>query len=89
MARAKQFVVDESGAVDSSQALGRVVLVDEAGEPIEFGGGGSVAWGDVTGKPSTFAPATHEHAIADVTGLQSALDAITDRLDALEAATDE
>jgi hypothetical protein len=38
------------------------------------GGGGSVAWGDVTGKPSTFTPSAHTHAIADVTGLQTALD---------------
>lgn len=35
----------------------------------------SVAWGDVTGKPSTFAPSAHNHAIADVTGLQTALNA--------------
>lgn len=32
------------------------------------------AWGDVTGRPSTFAPADHDHAIGDVTGLQDALD---------------
>ena len=32
------------------------------------------AWNDITGKPSTFTPATHSHAIADVTGLQTALD---------------
>ena len=32
------------------------------------------AWGSVSGKPSTFPPADHDHAIADVTGLQSALD---------------
>ena len=35
---------------------------------------GSVAWADITGKPSTFAPSAHTHAIADVTGLQTALD---------------
>jgi len=34
----------------------------------------SVAWGDVTGKPATFAPSAHTHIIADVTGLQGALD---------------
>jgi hypothetical protein len=38
------------------------------------GGGGSVAWVDITGKPSTFPPSIHTHAIADVTGLQVALD---------------
>ena len=35
---------------------------------------GDVAWGDVTGKPSTFPPAAHTHTIAQVTGLQGALD---------------
>jgi len=33
-----------------------------------------VSWGDITGKPSTFPPATHTHEIEDVNGLQSALD---------------
>lgn len=31
-------------------------------------------WGDVTGKPTTFPPATHNHTVEQVTGLQSALD---------------
>ena len=35
----------------------------------------AVAWTGVTGKPATFPPAAHGHAVADVTGLQSALDA--------------
>lgn len=35
----------------------------------------SGAWADLTGKPSTFPPSTHGHAIADVSGLQAALDA--------------
>ena len=35
---------------------------------------GTAAWGSVSGKPSTFPPADHDHAIGDVTGLQSALD---------------
>lgn len=38
------------------------------------GSAGSVAWADVTGKPSTFTPSAHTHAIADVTSLQAALD---------------
>ena len=33
-----------------------------------------VSWGDITGKPSTFPPASHTHEIEDVNGLQSALD---------------
>lgn len=31
-------------------------------------------WADITDKPTTFAPSAHSHAIADVTGLQAALD---------------
>ena len=38
------------------------------------GGGGSASWDDITGKPATFAPSAHTHVIADVTGLQAALD---------------
>ena len=34
----------------------------------------AVPWAGVTGKPATFAPSTHAHAITDVTGLQTALD---------------
>ena len=44
------------------------------GEPVGGGTAGSVAWEDVTGKPSTFPPDTHQHAISDVTGLRDALD---------------
>lgn len=35
----------------------------------------SVAWSNITGKPSTFPPSSHSHAISDVTGLQGVLDA--------------
>jgi hypothetical protein len=42
----------------------------------ELGGGGGVSsWNDLTDKPSTFPPSTHQHTIADTTGLQTALDA--------------
>ena len=41
-------------------------IIDALGNPID--------WADITGKPSTFPPSTHSHAIADVTGLQTALD---------------
>ena len=34
----------------------------------------SVTWNDVTGKPTEFTPSTHSHTIAQVTGLQAALD---------------
>jgi hypothetical protein len=56
----------------------------------ELGGGGGVSsWNDLTDKPSTFPPATHTHAIADTTGLQTALDgkAATSHTHALSALT--
>lgn len=37
------------------------------------GGGGSTAWSDITGKPTTFTPSAHTQAISTVTGLESAL----------------
>jgi hypothetical protein len=43
--------------------------------PIDIQGtAGAVAWGNIVGRPSTFTPAAHGHAIADVSGLQAALD---------------
>jgi len=33
----------------------------------------AVAWSDVTGKPSAFAPSAHSHATSDITGLDTAL----------------
>lgn len=34
----------------------------------------TIAYGSLTGIPSTFAPSAHQHAVGDVTGLQTALD---------------
>ena len=34
----------------------------------------AVTWANVSGKPSTFTPSSHTHAISEVTGLQTALD---------------
>jgi hypothetical protein len=38
------------------------------------------SWGDITGKPTTFAPGAHTHTIANITGLQSALNSKQDTL---------
>jgi hypothetical protein len=45
------------------------------GPPGAAGLPGTTDWAGITGKPSTFPPSTHTHAIADTTGLQTALDA--------------
>lgn len=43
------------------------------------GGEGSPAtWGTLSGKPSTFPPASHQHAVGDVPGLQNVLDSKAD-----------
>ena len=34
---------------------------------------GSVAWSSITGKPSTFTPSAHTHAISDITNLETTL----------------
>lgn len=53
------------------------------------------SWNQVTGKPSTFPPSTHAHAVADVTGLADALAAkaskavATQSADGLMAASDK
>jgi hypothetical protein len=36
--------------------------------------GATIPWTDISGKPATFPPSAHTHVIADVTGLQTALD---------------
>lgn len=41
----------------------------------DTGSAGSTSWSAITGKPTTFPPSGHTHAIADVTGLQASLDA--------------
>ena len=56
------FIVDDSK------------LSTEAGyEVYTAGSATSVPWSGVTGKPSTFTPSAHTHTIANVTGLQDAL----------------
>jgi hypothetical protein len=40
---------------------------------VTIGDVGPVTWSAVTGKPTTFPPQAHSHAIGDVTGLQAAL----------------
>ena len=59
-----------------NQVLNLTIPRGDKGETGEGGGtADSVAWDNVTGKPSTFPPSSHTHKISDVDGLQSALDA--------------
>jgi len=65
--------------INDSTATGRSVLTasDAAAARTAIGAGTSSfsgVYGDLTSIPSTFAPSAHTHAIADVTGLQTAID---------------
>ena len=72
----------ETGGVDFVETSATTVTLNAglyAGTSVVFVVGAegasvsSVYWADVTGKPSTFVPSTHLHAIADVVNLQSVL----------------
>lgn len=63
-----------------------VEFIDNLELEIEQGGGGGpVAWVDVTGKPVEFPPSAHSHVIADITGLDTALAAKTTATNAVAA----
>ena len=76
------YVVVPADQADPSQVRGKVALLNEDGtdwSPGESGGApATVAWEDVTGKPTTFTPASHTHSIADIEGLQDILDGKAD-----------
>jgi hypothetical protein len=84
MTRVRQWQTRLGGLVAKREAP--ATLVDVRRAEIDGGGGsvGSVAWADVSGKPTFgtasaqdigyFAAAVHTHSIANVTGLQTALD---------------
>lgn len=46
---------------------------------VSFNPGAAPDWAEITNKPSVFPPEAHNHTIADVTGLQTALDAAMPR----------
>ena len=62
-----QFTDDNSNGLTIRNKSGDTVSRLDA----NGGFSGSVAWGKITGKPSTFAPATHSHAWGDITGKPS------------------
>lgn len=85
---------DHNSLVDDVQALDvkKTAYSDITGKPSTFpptvGTTASTAkagdyvptYAEVKDKPTTFAPATHKHAIADITGLETRLKAIEDKL---------
>lgn len=73
MAYEKQNWADgEAGGTPLSAA--RLNHIETGIEEAASAADSAPAWGEVTGKPSTFTPASHTHTIANVTGLQDELD---------------
>lgn len=62
--------INTSSPVANDLKLGDLLKGLQDGESVPT----SVSWGDISGKPSTFPPSQHTHAIADVTNLQTTLD---------------
>lgn len=66
-------IVRGPGLPDWSEAEDGQVVVLADGVPVwgvvSGGGGGSVTWSTLPGKPSTFPPGPHAHGTGDVTGL--------------------
>ena len=71
-------IVDNLTSNESNKALSarQGMILDNKISNIEVGEGGQVVvdWDAILAKPTTFPPAPHAHVIADVTGLQDALD---------------
>ena len=63
-------------AYDDTEVRGLIGAVDDKvdANTAAIAALGPTAWVDVTGKPTAFPPATHNHQIAEVGGLQAALD---------------
>lgn len=47
---------------------------------------GSIAWGNVTGKPSSFTPSGHSHSMSDITSLSSTIDSLSSTLNSINTA---
>lgn len=74
------FRIENLGSNPSAGNTGRLFFNTSTGLLMLDKGGAvtpildtAVAWADITGKPSTFAPSAHTHPTSEVTGLDSAL----------------
>jgi hypothetical protein len=63
-----------SDLTQSSAATGQVVTWDGSAWVPQSPSSGVTSYNDLTDVPSTFPPATHTHAISEVTNLQTTLD---------------
>ncbi len=69
-----QGIKGDTGLTGATGSQGVQGATGATGPQGSAGAAGASTWDAVTGKPSTFAPSAHTHAVGDVTGLQTALD---------------
>lgn len=62
------------GGIPEAPVNGQLYGRQDAAWVVVTGTGGSIAWDDITGKPTNFPPTTHNHPISQVTNLQATLD---------------
>lgn len=80
-------LLTHAGQVGYREDLGKMVLRDGSSakniateDYVQANAGGSPDWSVIQNKPTTFTPSTHNHAIADIAGLQNQLNAINNLL---------
>ena len=64
----------ENGVVTSSHKIsgsGNTTVKTDASGNIEINSPTTIAWGSVTGKPSSFTPASHNHVVSEITDLET------------------
>jgi hypothetical protein len=76
--------IEQAGAEAVSTAEGAASAASDATQAASDAAK-TATWGQISNRPSSFTPSDHTHEIADVDGLQAALDALSERVDALEA----
>lgn len=64
-----------------AKITGGTTVVPEAEHAESADTANSVAWANVTGKPNTYTPSSHNHAISEVIDLQSTIDTINSEID--------
>ena len=72
------FVSSAMSAAGAGDMLRSVYDTNNDGKVNAADSSDAAPWSGITGKPSTFTPSYHTHIIADVTGLQTALDGKAD-----------
>lgn len=85
-AAVKEVIADGDAAITTALTSGATVVAKathavSADTATTANSANAVAWSKVTGKPSSYTPASHTHAIADVTDLETTLDTINEEID--------